>query len=103
MSAVDSADEYGKLKDKVDLELVKILLNAGAAVNPGEDESPLGEAVDRGHLELVDLLISVGANVNFNTEASLGFYRSSLLFNALEQRVDIPRTEDSPKSDSRWS
>ncbi|KAN0098195.1 Ankyrin repeat-containing domain protein [Hyaloscypha variabilis] len=64
MFAVDGRDDNYELKPHVDTELVRILLNAGAVVNPGPGESPLSRAVDWGHVEVVDLLVSAGADVN---------------------------------------
>lgn len=64
MSAVDGFDEDYKLKPHVDPELVRVLLNAGAVVNPGLGQSPLVNALEWGHVEVVNLLVSAGAEVN---------------------------------------
>ncbi len=64
ISALDYRDENGELKPHMDPELVKILLNAGAVVNPGLRPSPLENALDWGHVEVVNLLVSAGADVN---------------------------------------
>ena len=62
-----------------DAERVKILLSAGANVNPKQKEnwmSPLMRACLCGHLETVEVLISAGANVNERTifgRTPLGF------------------------------
>jgi ankyrin repeat protein len=62
--ALDGRDEDYELKAHADPELVRILLNAGAVVNPGSGESPLASAADWGHVEVVGLLVSAGADVN---------------------------------------
>jgi ankyrin repeat protein len=64
MFALDCRDEDGKLKAHVDPELVQILLNAGAVINPSSGESPLASAAEWGHVEVVDVLVSAGADVN---------------------------------------
>jgi ankyrin repeat protein len=61
-------DDYNPKKDPVDTELVRILLRAGAKVNPGYGESPLSKAAQSGSVEVVTLLISAGADVNFSDE-----------------------------------
>jgi len=68
LSAVDGRDDDYEFKEEyVDTELVKILLDAGAIVNPGSGESPLVSALDCGNVEVVNLLVSAGADVNFIT------------------------------------
>jgi ankyrin repeat protein len=64
MSALEGFDEDYEPKAHIDIELVQILLDAGAAVNPGLGQSPLANAVEWGHVEAVELLVSAGANVN---------------------------------------
>jgi ankyrin repeat protein len=53
-------------KEPTNVELVRILLRAGADVNPIEvhDDYPLTKAAERGEIEVVALLISAGADVN---------------------------------------
>jgi hypothetical protein len=48
----------------VDVELVRVLLEVGAVVDPGGQESPLGMAAESGHVEGVELLVSEGADVD---------------------------------------
>jgi ankyrin repeat protein len=64
LRALDCRERGGKLKAHVDPELVQILLNAGAVINPSSGESPLASAAEWGHVEVVDLLVSAGADVN---------------------------------------
>ncbi|PMD41131.1 ankyrin [Hyaloscypha variabilis F] len=87
MSAVDGRDKHG-LKPHVDTELVRILLNAGAVVNPGPGESPLSRAVDWGHVEVVDLLVSGGADVNIFV--GNGYSNSTPLMTAIKCNPKIP-------------
>lgn len=65
--ALDTRDKIKKLETHADPELVRILLNAGAVVNPSSGKSPLSRAVDWGHVEVVGLLVSAGADVNIIT------------------------------------
>ena len=78
-------DEFKE--EYVDTELVKILLDAGAIVNPGSGESPLFSAVDCGNVEVVNLLVSAGADVNFI--AGDEDYSYTPLHRAIECEVDI--------------
>jgi hypothetical protein len=64
--AVEFLDEEGETLTHVDIELVQLLLGAGADVNPGPDESPLIKAATSCHPELVSLLLSAGADPNFS-------------------------------------
>lgn len=87
MSAVNGIDEYGFKEEYVDTKLIEILLNAGAIVNPGSGESPLGSAVECGNVEAVKLLVSAGADVNFITGDA--DYSVTPLMRAIECKVDI--------------
>jgi ankyrin repeat protein len=88
ISAVNGRDDDYEFKEEyVDTELVKILLDAGAIVNPGLGESPLVSAVECGNVEVVNLLISAGADVNFI--AGDENYSSTPLIKAIECEVDI--------------
>jgi ankyrin repeat protein len=88
MSAVSCRDEDYEFNDLVDPELVEILLNAGAVVNPGLGQSPLANAAEWGHVEVVKLLVSGGADVNI-MEGDDG-YTSTPLIKAIECENDIP-------------
>ena len=70
-SATYCEDDAGQFLGHVNVGLVKILLDAGAAVNPGPGQSPLLNAAEWGHVELVDFLVSAGADVNININDSL--------------------------------
>jgi ankyrin repeat protein len=86
MYAVDPRDENYDLKGHVDIELVRILLRAGAAVNPGIGVSPLSYAAESGHVELVALLVAEGADVHFSDEEDM----STPLMTAVQCDMDIP-------------
>lgn len=62
----DSGDNGDFRENLVDIELVEILLRAGAETYVDHEESPLSLAVELGHVEAVALFISVGADVNFS-------------------------------------
>ncbi|MBD2744760.1 ankyrin repeat domain-containing protein [Coleofasciculus sp. FACHB-1120] len=73
------------------VEVVKTLLNAGAAVNPEtwDDPVPLVVAAERGQLEIVRALIAAGAEVN---KFDIGNYDSTPLGMAVEHgQVEIVR------------
>jgi ankyrin repeat protein len=61
-------DENGNPMRCTDPELVRILLRAGAIVNPGFGKSPLVVAAGSGNVEAVDLLVSAGADIHFTQE-----------------------------------
>jgi ankyrin repeat protein len=67
---------------------VRILLNAGAVVNPGSGESPLASAADWGHVEVVGLLVSAGADVNIVIGDD--DYTSTPLMKAIRCELTIP-------------
>ena len=53
------------LPEETSLEVVKVLIGAGADINAGRQwRTHLGEFVTKGHLEVADLLIRHGADVN---------------------------------------
>jgi len=54
--------------EHVDTELVKLLINFGASVNPSLRHSPLTNAVALGQVDLVELLLSAGADVNMTVD-----------------------------------
>jgi ankyrin repeat protein len=91
MFALNCRDEDGKLKAHVDPELVQILLNAGAVINPSSGESPLASAAEWGHVEVVNLLVSAGADVNI--AVCDGGSTSTPLINAIGYGSDIPDGE----------
>ena len=86
--ALDCRDEDGKLKAHVDPELVQILLNAGAVINPSSGGSPLASAAEWGHVEVVDLLVSAGADVNIDLFNDIS--TSTPLMTAVRCGSDIP-------------
>jgi ankyrin repeat protein len=57
---------------KRDLQLVHILLSAGANVNAEPHTTALQEAVGLGDMELVNVLLKAGANVNAAPSSNLG-------------------------------
>ena len=73
----------------IDPELIRILLDAGAVVDPGSGES-LAYAVELGQVELVELLVSAGADVNILVRNKI--YKSNLLYIAAAQDGHIPDT-----------
>jgi len=85
MNALYSSDRKGNPMRYADPELVRILLHAGAIVNPGFGESPLAEAAKSGHVEAVDLLVSAGADVHFTDD-----FGSTPLANAVDLERNIP-------------
>lgn len=60
----DSTDEGRHREEQVKIELIQILLRAGATVNPGHGRSPLATAARFGYAEIVTLLIAAGSDVN---------------------------------------
>ncbi|KAH8591385.1 ankyrin repeat-containing domain protein [Bisporella sp. PMI_857] len=50
---------------KVNPELVQLLVDAGASVNPGLGQSPLAKAVESRQVQVVNILVSAGADVNY--------------------------------------
>lgn len=88
MFALNRRDEDHKLKAHVDPELVQILLNAGAVVNPSSGESPLVSPAEWGHAEVVALLVSAGADVNIVVRD--GGPTSAPLITAIRCGSDIP-------------
>ena len=50
--------------DRNDTTIARILVEAGAQLNRGDNPSPLATAVAGDHLETIRLLLSLGANVN---------------------------------------
>ena len=67
------------------IEVVKLLISAGANVNHGNDEySTLMVATEYHNIETVRLLISAGANVNYRNK-----YGSSALFEALLSQYGV--------------
>ncbi len=46
------------------VEVIRLLLDHGAKIDPPEDSGPLLSAATQGHLEAVELLLQAGANVN---------------------------------------
>lgn len=86
--ALDGRDEEDELKAHADPELVRILLNAGAVVNPNSGESPLASAADWGHVEVVNLLVSAGADVNIYVQSDYNI--STPLMKAIGCEPTIP-------------
>jgi ankyrin repeat protein len=70
MMALCRSNENGIRMRRADTELVRILLHAGAIVNPGFAESPLAYAAKSGQAEVVGLLVSAGADVHFTKRCS---------------------------------
>ncbi|KAK5049042.1 hypothetical protein LTR84_005464 [Exophiala bonariae] len=66
--AIAHFDDRGNYMDHVGIELVQLLLRAGANVNPAVGSSPLIEAAANAHLELVSVLLAAGADPNFSEE-----------------------------------
>jgi ankyrin repeat protein len=62
----DSTEDGRYHKEQLKIKLIRILLRAGAAVNPGHGRSPLGIAAQFGYAEIVTLLIAAGSDVNFS-------------------------------------
>ena len=73
------------LPEETSLEVVKVLIDAGADINAGRQwRTHLGEFVTKGHLEVADLLIRHGADVSQkndrgNTTLQAMIYPPSLL------------------------
>ncbi|KAE9367125.1 ankyrin, partial [Stipitochalara longipes BDJ] len=88
MLALNWRDGNKKVKAHVDPELVQILLDAGAVVNPSSGKSPLASAAEWGHVEVVDLFISAGADVNIALKDFLSI--SNPLMKAIGCGSDIP-------------
>lgn len=86
MYAVDPLDENLKTKERVPTELVRILLRAGATVNPGFGKSPLALAAKSGYVEVVALLVAGGADVHFSDSRSY----STPIMNAIQCDMNIP-------------
>jgi ankyrin repeat protein len=57
---------WDDIMDHVEIELVQILLRAGANINPAPDSSPLLDAAESAHVELVSVLLAAGADPNFS-------------------------------------
>ncbi|PMD66637.1 ankyrin, partial [Hyaloscypha bicolor E] len=89
--ALKCRDEDNKLKALVDPELVQILLNAGAVINPSLRISPLVSAAEWGHVEVVALLVSAGADVNIVVRD--GGPTSAPLITAIKCGSDIPNRD----------
>lgn len=81
--------EHGRVH--VDPELIRILLDAGAVVNPGSGKSPLANAVELGQVELVELLVSAGADVNILIRKRT--YMTNPLYIAVAHGDHIPDTD----------
>jgi ankyrin repeat protein len=63
--ALKRVDNNDKVTEQMAIELIQVLLNAGAEVNLGFGESPLKLAAEAGHVEAFRILISAGADVNY--------------------------------------
>jgi ankyrin repeat protein len=85
----DSTEDGRYHKEQVKIQLIQILLRAGATVNPGHDRSPLATAARSGYAEIVTFLIAAGSDVNF----SCAKFRSTPLGYAVRCNEGIPERD----------